>query len=524
MCKSPFGLYHGDYDDANGYDDTEKSSQEYVRGKLSEADELFEQLSDMDEDDGWDEDWESPDGSYSPAPSEPSTQTERSPSPEKTPSVQARYLSDLTDKVVADGKLLLTEDGRAFAYQEDGRYYKLVTNLEAYLAKTLPPKITRNLLSRHFRELTERLSWENAIRCDLKNFNNDPNLVNLGNGVLNLTTSELLNHNSSNRFTYQIRASYLTDPSEISCPTFDQFCRTSLDGDPMKRQLLLEFIGYICLDSNAGKCALFLKGQPNSGKSVALEFITSLFDDEVISNIQLHDLGDKFGRAELAGKKLNSAGEIAGRALHDISVFKSITGSDRIEAEFKQKDHFRFVPQCKFLFSGNTLPHTSESDATNAFINRIRVLMFNQSIPPEEQDKCLGDKLWAERDAIVTLALQAAQKLIERNYEFTRPEDSRQFLKSFELRGNVLASFIEDCCALGPNERVFNVELYATFEAFCKRNGLERLSRTKFYELLSGIPHVTAKRIRIGTDNRQGHVGIALKKEAPNGGTLEQQP
>ena len=216
---------------------------------------------------------------------------------------------------------------------------------------------------------------------------------------------------------------------------------------------------------------------------------------------------------------LNVAGEIAGRALRDISIFKSVTGNDRIIGEFKGRDPFSFTPRCKMLFSGNTLPLTTEADATAAFVNRIRVLLFNSSTPPEKQDK-----LWKERDSIVTLALDAVRELIERGLEFTMPEDSKQFLDSLAMRGSVIQAFIAECCVLGPDERVFNVELYATFEAFCKRNGLECLSRPKFYELLSGIPGITMKRTRIGTENRQGHVGIALKKEVPDGGTLEQQP
>lgn len=520
MCESPFGPYHGGYDDTDSCNDTKKSSEDCLWDKLSKGDDREDLFLAMSEDE--DEDWESTDGSDSPAPSDSTAQTGQSPPPEKTPSVQARFLSDLVDRVVADGKLLLSEDGQAFAYQEDGGYYKPVTNLEAYLANMLPPKTTRSLLSRNLREIAERLTWENAIRCDLDGYNDNPNLVNLENDVFSIESSELMEHDPSYRLTYQVHAQYLED--EIFCPEFEGFCQTSLDGDPAKRQLLLEFIGYICTDTNVGKCALFFKGQPNSGKSVMSSFISRLFDTDLVSNIPLHQLGDRFFRAELAGKKLNVAGEIAGRALRDISIFKSITGNDRITGEFKGRDPFSFTPRCKMLFSGNTLPLTTEADATAAFVNRIRVLLFNSSTPPEKQDKQLLDKLWKERDSIVTLALDAVRKLIERGFEFTMPEDSKQFLDSLAMRGSVIQAFIAECCVLGPDERVFNVELYAAFEAFCKRNGLECLSRPKFYELLSGIPGITMKRTRIGTENRQGHMGIALKKEAPDGGTLEQQP
>lgn len=417
---------------------------------------------------------------------------------------------------------MLNDSGKAFAYEEDGGFFRPVGNLEAYLANFFPAKTTSSLLSRDFSEIKRRLSWDSRIHCEADNYNHSKEMVNLENGAFNLDTSELLPHDPKFRFTYQIKAKYLEDDDDIYCPVFDQFCERSLEADPLKKQLLLEFVGYICTDTNDGKCAMFLKGQPNSGKSVISSFISKLFAPELVSNIPLHQLGDRFFRAELAGKKLNVAGEIAGRALRDISIFKSITGNDRIVGEFKQGDPFYFTSPCKLLFSGNTLPLTTEIDATAAFANRIRVLLFNTSVPPKEQDKRLLEKLWGERDSIITLALHAAQGLVKCNFEFAQPSDSKEFLDSFAMRGNVIQGFIEDCCILDPGARAFNTELYQAFKTHCTQNGLECFSRTKFYDMLSGIPYVTAKRIRIGQENRQGHVGIALKKEIDNPGTLEQ--
>ncbi len=73
-----------------------------------------------------------------------------------------------------------------------------------------------------------------------------------------------------------------------------------------------------------------------------------------------------------------------------------------------------------------------------------------------------------------------------------------------------------ECCTLSPEARVFNVDLFAAFVDYCARNGLEALSRSRFYDLLSGVPNVYAKRIRIGKENRQGHVGYFSKeKQSP---------
>ena len=446
------------------------------------------------------------------------------PSPTaKSPRKRANFFSDLVDQIVKAEVLLVTEDGEPFAYDEKLGYYQPVPQLTAWLANFFPEITTRSLLANDLREIAQRLTWRKDLQCKRDEFNRSKELVNLENGVFNLETGELLEHDPRFRFTYQAKASYLQDPESINCPAFEEFCRSSLDGDTQKRQLLLEIVGYICSDLTTGKCAFFLQGQPNSGKSVISEFVGKLFDPSLVSNIPLHQLGDRFSRAELAGKKVNIAGEIAGRVLRDISIFKSITGGDRITGEFKGKDLFYFIPRCKLLFAGNALPRTTEADTTAAFANRLVVLLFNQSIPPEQQDKSLLDRLWREADSIVTLALHAMQDLIGRNFVFTLPGDSGAFLASFANRSNVLSGFLEECCIRSPEARVFNTELFTAFSDYCARNGLEVLSRSRFYDLLSGVPNVYAKRIRIGKENRQGHVGISLKRSGPPG-TLERSP
>lgn len=256
------------------------------------------------------------------------------------------------DRISENGSLLLTSTGQTCLYQEDLGYYQQITDLDAYIADIVSTDGRAALSVRDIHDIGVRLWWRENIVCSLDDFNSCPAKVNLENGVWDFERAPLLPHSHSYWFAYVIHANCIENSSQISCPEFDRFCETSLDGDPAKRQLLLEFIGYICLDTNVGKCALFLKGQPNSGKSVITALTSRLFDSELITNIPLHQLGDRFFRAELSGKKLNAAGEMARKNLSDASIFKSVTGSDRIAGEFKGEKPFYFIPRCKLLFCG----------------------------------------------------------------------------------------------------------------------------------------------------------------------------
>ena len=514
---TPFGApIHPDwyevYEASEHATEIEREADQNLGGKLSdEDDQLFENLSRLINDP--EEDPTEPQGTGS---------TSSSPAPGQKSQKRVRFLSGLARELIRSGNLLTTSSNSVFLYQAESGCFCSILDLAMYIVNTLPEETVDGLSLRDIHEIEGKILWNRRIRCSLDDFNSHPTLVNFENGVYDLEHEVLLPHDPAFKFSYQIRAK-IEETDTISAPYFERFCETSLDGDPLKRKLLLEIIGYIYLDTNAGKCGLFLKGAPNSGKSVILSFVARLFDEDLVSSIPLHQLGDRFFRAELAGKKLNTAGEIAGRALRDISIFKSVTGGDRIVGEKKGEKPFYFHPRCKFLFSGNSFPLTRESDSTDAFINRIKVEIFNTSISPEDQDKDLSEKLWSERDAIVTLALKAAQELRARNFIFTEPADSAQFVKSLSLRGNIVRMFVDERCDQSPDARVFNVTLYAAFEDFCKKNGYDCPKKSKFYELLSGIPGVFARRIRIEHENRQGHIGIKLKGQE-NCGTLEQHP
>lgn len=439
---------------------------------------------------------------------------------------KAMALDELARDIIYATKLKVAESGQLYRYDSEQGCYHCEHNPEKMISEYLEPSgHFSRLSSKDLREIAQRLTLYPHIQCEGDSFNCYPHIINTASGLLDYIKQEVDPHSPEYLFTYAVAAEYLFDETDIYCPTFEKFCQTSLAPVHMddaakvkevieqKRLFLLQMIGYACCDSNAGKCALFFKGEPDSGKSVMSNFITKLFRPELVSNIPLHDLSGRFNKAELFGKKLNIAGEIKGKKLTDISTFKSITGNDKIAAEFKGKDPFSFTPRCKMVFAGNALPGTTESDGTAAFTNRLMVLLFNHSVPKEEQDKELLDKLWQERNSIFTLAMQALRDLDIRDFRFSVPEESTQFVQSFTGRNNSLQNFVKECCCLSEEQRIHNVLLVAAYEEYCATNGLEVFSKQKLYEMLDGIPGVTPKKFRAGGENRWGRSGIGLKEQ-----------
>lgn len=155
----------------------------------------------------------------------------------------------------------------------------------------------------------------------------------------------------------------------------------------------------------AKKCFVFL-GAPNSGKSMMLHLIESIFGEELISNIQLENLSSRFSVGILSTKRLNVCAELSARPLKNIEMFKLIVGGDTLSGEYKGKDMFRFKNKCKLLYAENMFPPIKNEDITTAFIDRLTVLRFNCSIPKNKRINNLDKLLIKEIDSIFSEAIR----------------------------------------------------------------------------------------------------------------------
>lgn len=164
-------------------------------------------------------------------------------------------------------------------------------------------------------------------------------------------------------------------------------------------------------------------------------------------------------------------------------------------------------------------------DNTDAFANRLVPLKFNVSIPKEKQDQKLLDKLWEERDAIVTDALNAFADGVKRGCIWTLPADSIRTINRFRrvLRSDRL--FIEECCVLAKDcnsasaklIREHNADLFDAYKIWCKENAFDVVSNRQFFDTVDAIDGIEKIRFRNKLKQyRHGRAGIMLKASLPD--------
>lgn len=292
----------------------------------------------------------------------------------------------------------------------------------------------------------------------------EPIYAPLENGIFDLVEWKLYPHSPDQiTFTY-IKAKYAP---EAKCPIFEGYLHQVTGGDPQLMERFWMAIGYLLIYPARGKFFIFMKGVGNSGKSVLGRFIRQLYPKESISSIRLKNLTNQFGMASLATSVINFDMDMPSSRIDDeaASRLKQITGGDSMNIPRKYRDDALLERRIKFVFSSN---HPLIIDGEDeALMKRIVYLPFNYAIPDNQQDPDLGDKIWAERDAIVTKALYYARKLVQRNYIF--PEipyvDSAKY--------SPVKRFVQEICDTSNiNAEVALSDLYKAYLDFCKEQNI----------------------------------------------------
>lgn len=358
--------------------------------------------------------------------------------------------------------------------------------------------------------LIKKLKSDPELQVAYEQLNIYKGLINCKNGVVDVNTGNLLPHDRKYKFNYVINANYNFN-AHSNLYHFKNFINTSLEGDNIKINLLLEIIGYLVSGyTNAKKAFVFL-GRPHSGKSMLSRIISYLVGENNVSNIPIHKLGERFLIAEYSTNKLNIGAEIGSTNMKNIETFKAIVGNDYLQAEYKGRDSFSFKSEIKLLFCGNQMPNISDSEISDAFTDRLVFLIFDKTVPKEQMDYNLEEKLKSEIDGIFTASVFALSELIRRNFKFTQPYDSKQFAEYYKNKQNHIQEFVLDRCIIGANERIHTKDLYDEYIQFCQENCIQPYSEIKFGDYIEANIGIQRARFRLNGNNLRGFLGIRLK-------------
>lgn len=336
-----------------------------------------------------------------------------------------------------------------------------------------------------------REQWDILVSKDFDDFNRNPYLVNVRNGLLDIRDMKFKEHTPSYLSTVQLNVEY--NP-QVDCPQFKKFLNEVLDCKLIP--LVQEIVGYLLTTNTASQKAFVFWGPARTGKSTLLWVVEYLLlGKKNVSNIPWQEIGDKFKTAELLGKLANVFSDLPSKSIDDTGIFKVVTGEDYLMAEKKNKNPFKFKPFARLVFSCNELPR-NYVDRTEGFYRRLIIVPFNRQIEKSKIDKALKYKFQREKEGILNWALEGLKRLYENNFEFSENELTDGVKKEYKRENNNVISFVEECCEIDSLFSCSRIELYEAYKEFCVEAGLKALSQIKFNKELEGNFNITRSRNR----------------------------
>ena len=334
-----------------------------------------------------------------------------------------------------------------------------------------------------------REQWDILVSKDFDDFNRNPYLVNVRNGLLDIRDMSFNEHTPSYLSTVQLNVEY--NP-QVDCPQFKKFLNEVLDCKLIP--LVQEIVGYLLTTNTASQKAFVFWGPARTGKSTLLWVVEYLLlGKKNVSNIPWQEIGDKFKTAELLGKLANVFSDLPSKSIDDTGIFKGVTGEDYLMAEKKNKNPFKFKPFARLVFSCNELPR-NYVDRTEGFYRRLIIVPFSRQIEKSKIDKSLKYKFQREKEGILNWALEGLKRLYENNFEFSENELTDGVKKEYKRENNNVISFVEECCELDGLFSCSRIEIYEAYKEFCVEAGLKALSQIKFNKELEGNFNITRSR------------------------------
>ena len=167
----------------------------------------------------------------------------------------------------------------------------------------------------------------------------------------------------------------------------------------------------------------------------------------------------------------------------ETAVFKQLASGEPVSARHIFGRPFTMTDYAKMVFLCNELPWQIEQ--TDAFFRRFIIIPFDQTIPEEERDPDLANKIIAsERSGVFNWMLDGLKRLLK-NKRFTDSEVIKRQIELFRYERDTVAVFLGEKNYV-PSEfkSVKLAELYADYTDYCKENMLRTVSNITFAKRL----------------------------------------
>jgi len=312
---------------------------------------------------------------------------------------------------------------------------------------------------------------EDPIANDGEHWDEDPTLLGVENGVLDLALGRLRAGRPEDRITLHTPIRF--DP-DATCPRFERFLAEIFEGNLSLIDFTGRATGYSLTAHTHEQAFFFCSGVGANGKGILFSVLRLLLGDYA-QNLPFQSLeqqsrgGIPNDIASIVNRRLVTVAETNRGSKLDEALLKTLTGEDVVTARFMRKEYFNFVPVAKFWLAANHKPDIK--DISYGFWRRILVVPFNRVFAKHERDPHLLGQLKEELPGILAWAVRGCAEWQRRGLD--PPDEVSVATEEYRLEVDSVGRFIAEACLVAPEKSSLAGPLYDAYRHWAQGEGLD---------------------------------------------------
>lgn len=310
-------------------------------------------------------------------------------------------------------------------------------------------------------------------------------LLGVRNGAIDLRSGHLQPHRREDLLTRIAPVKF--DP-EARCPIWRAFIDKVTGADADLAGYVQRMFGYCLTGMTQEQVFFFLFGSGANGKSTYLNVLREILGSDLARQTSYETLTHKKqGRgptndlARLQGVRAALTTEIEDGSHLDETLVKQLTGGDPIAARFLYREFSEYIPKFKFLIAGNHKPVIRGDD--HGMWRRVHLVPFTVTIPENERDQHLPEKLREEYPGILNWALEGC--MAWQRGGLRPPKAVLDAVEEYRTDSDILGQWVAECCEEAPGKSITASDAYDSYRWWARENGLRPMSNASFGRKLS---------------------------------------
>jgi len=325
------------------------------------------------------------------------------------------------------------------------------------------------------------LSNDDPLLVRMEEFDADPYLLGVANGVVDLHTGEFRKARPGDLLRRTCNVEW--QGIDTACPVWDAFVQEIVGEDADVAAFLQRVFGYALTGLSCEPLFVVLAGEGRNGKTVMVETLGKVCGD-YMAPIPAELLLDQ-GQARdadkptptimsLNGLRVAYATESDENRRFSIARVKWLSGDDRLTGRYMwDRDPTSFYPTHTLFLLTNHKPHAPAHEY--AFWDRLRLVNFpyryvdNPKREGERQrDNTLAERLEQELSGILAWLVRGC--LLWQSQGIAPPQSVLAATEEYQREEDHIQDFVEECLIATPDSRVSATDVYDLYTRWYAKN------------------------------------------------------